>query len=157
MRVTVRSHERIHREYATAPNPELTDDVDVVVEVTSPVEFQVDPAPGHRCQGGHIRGCPDLSLLLGGLRVDAMSADESILGFSNRWYPLAMAIAKERTLPNGITIQAIDSPVFLATKLEAYSDRGSDCLSSKDVVHPGSQAPSWATRTARSSAHAALV
>lgn len=63
-----------------------------------------------------------------------MSADENILGFSNRWYPRAFDSAIERTLPSGRPIRAVSPPLIVATKLEAWRGRGrGDVLRSLDV------------------------
>ena len=71
---------------------------------------------------------------LGDLEVDLMPTGESILGFSNRWYPLAVETAQSLTLPSGITIRLISAPAFMATKFVAFADRGnSDFLASHDL------------------------
>ena len=68
------------------------------------------------------------------LEVDLMPALPSILGFANRWYPLAVQSAKQVVLPSGTSIQLITAPAFLATKFEAFVDRGkSDLLGSHDM------------------------
>jgi len=69
-----------------------------------------------------------------GLTLDMMPTDEAILGFSNPWYPLALATAVERRLPSGTVIRAASPPLILATKLAAWEGRGSgDLLGSLDV------------------------
>jgi predicted nucleotidyltransferase len=66
--------------------------------------------------------------------VDVMPASEKILGFANRWYPLALESAVLTTLPSGLQIKVIGAAVFLATKLEAFRDRGNgDYLFSHDL------------------------
>lgn len=68
------------------------------------------------------------------LEVDLMPALPGILGFANRWYPLAVQSAQRVVLPSGTSIQLITAPAFLATKFEAFSDRGkSDLLGSHDM------------------------
>lgn len=56
--------------------------------------------------------------------VDVMPTIEDILGFSNRWYPLALATAQAVSLPSGLSIRLVAAPVFVATKLEAFAGRG---------------------------------
>jgi predicted nucleotidyltransferase len=69
-----------------------------------------------------------------GLEVDLMPMDSKVLGFANRWYPLAVETAQDVKLPSGTTIKLITAPAFLATKFEAYSDRGeADMLASHDL------------------------
>lgn len=66
--------------------------------------------------------------------VDVMPTLENILGFSNRWYPLALETAEMVQLPSGHEIRLISAPAFLATKLEAFAGRGKgDYLSSHDL------------------------
>ncbi|MBI5899943.1 MAG: hypothetical protein HZB40_12020 [Rhodocyclales bacterium] len=66
--------------------------------------------------------------------VDLMPTDARILGFANRWYPQAVASARRLTLPGGPTIRLITAPHFLATKFEAFADRGNeDVLGSHDL------------------------
>jgi predicted nucleotidyltransferase len=69
-----------------------------------------------------------------GLEVDVMPTDPGILGFANRWYPLAVSSAKSFELPGGEAIRLIAAPVFVATKFEAHADRGGgDLLASHDL------------------------
>lgn len=68
------------------------------------------------------------------IEVDLMPAEPGVLGFSNRWYPLAVATARPFTLPSGGSIQLIAAPAFLGTKFEAFADRGQgDILASHDL------------------------
>ena len=63
-----------------------------------------------------------------------MPTESSVLGFSNRWYPLAVETAQTRTLPSGTAIRLIAAPVFMATKFVAFADRGnSDFMASHDL------------------------
>jgi hypothetical protein len=71
---------------------------------------------------------------IGPVAVDVMPTLEEILGFSNRWYPLALATAQPIALPSGRLIRLLTAPVFLATKLEAFAGRGNgDFLFSHDL------------------------
>ena len=48
--------------------------------------------------------------------------------------PLAVETAQDAKLPSGTMIKLITAPTFLATKFEAYSDRGgADMLASHDI------------------------
>jgi len=71
--------------------------------------------------------------LFGELKVDLMPADPSILGFSSRWYPEVLLHAARIQL-EGIDIRIASPPYFLATKVEAFADRGaSDPYASVDL------------------------
>lgn len=68
------------------------------------------------------------------LEVDLMPTDPAILGFANRWYPLVVETAQCVRLPAGFDIRLITAPAFIATKFEAFSDRGKgDLLGSHDL------------------------
>ena len=69
---------------------------------------------------------------MGVLPIDLMPT-ENILGFQNKWYPIAFKTAKDYKLDEH-TIKLIHPIYFLATKFEAYNNRGNgDLLGSKDI------------------------
>lgn len=77
---------------------------------------------------------PICAMNLNGLRVDFMPDDPAILSFSNSWYPAAYKSANKYTLPDGTEIRLIEPVHFIATKLEAYKQRGNnDLLLSQDI------------------------
>lgn len=68
------------------------------------------------------------------IEVDLMPAKPDIIGFANRWYPLAMETAQLMSLPSGVSIRLIAAPAFLGTKFEAFDGRGGgDLLGSHDL------------------------
>jgi len=127
----------LHLTDRAAPAPELTDDVDVVIEVTSPVEFHTRVREKMRELGAKEDTSEDAPLcrwIIAGITVDLMTSDDQALGFSNRWYPYALKNSRQHTLADGSTIELVSAVAFLATKLEAYNGRGrGDCLRSKDI------------------------
>lgn len=71
---------------------------------------------------------------IGALQLDMMPMEKTVLGFANRWYQLAVETAQPFILPSGKVIKLIIAPVFVATKLEAFADRGKgDFLFSHDL------------------------
>jgi hypothetical protein len=69
-----------------------------------------------------------------GVLIDVMPTDKSVLGFSNRWYKDAQNNAVNKNINDTMTIKVISAPYFLATKLEAFKDRGKqDFLLSHDL------------------------
>jgi hypothetical protein len=69
-----------------------------------------------------------------GFLLDLMPVDPGVLGFSNRWYEEAAARAEPRKLRPGLTILVPPPPVFMASKLEAFRNRGEgDLLGSHDL------------------------
>lgn len=55
-----------------------------------------------------------------------MPDDPNILGFTNRWYEKGIQTSIKYALPSGQQIKHLTSPLFLATKFEAYNGRGKD-------------------------------
>jgi hypothetical protein len=68
------------------------------------------------------------------LVVDIMPTDPTVLDFSNRWYPEAFRTARWHTLSGELSIRVIEPIYLVATKLEAFLDRGDgDYDSSEDL------------------------
>lgn len=124
-----------------APPPRVTYDVDVVAEVAALADYYA--LEQQFAARGFVRDvaqdAPVCRWRLGELCVDLMPSEERILGFANRWYPLAIAGASRVVLPSGRRIRLISAPAFMATKLEAFATRGrGDLLSShdfEDIIH----------------------
>lgn len=113
-----------------------TEDVDLLVQALTLADYhRVEKTLAAR--GFAHDMSPDAPICrwrVGGVAVDVMPALEEILGFSNRWYPLALETAEPQALPSGTVIRLVAAPVFLATKLEAFSGRGNnDYLFSHDL------------------------
>lgn len=120
---------------AAAPS-RVTYDVDLVAQVAALTGY-------HQLEKEFVRlgfkrdmseDAPICRWRLGHLEVDLMPSDTSVLGFANLWYPLAVQTVQLVVLPSGTTIRLIAAPVFLATKFEAFADRGKgDLLGSHDL------------------------
>ncbi len=119
-----------------APPIRVTKDVDVIVEVaTHSTYYQVEKelrTLGFR--NDTREGAPLCRWCWEDLLLDVMPADPAILGFSNQWYPAAVATAENRVLPGGMNIRLVAPAYFIATKLEAFFGRGKgDYLGSHDL------------------------
>lgn len=69
-----------------------------------------------------------------GVLFDLMPVDPAILGFANRWYPDAVETAVPVSLGENLEIRMVTAPAFVATKMEAFADRGQgDLLGSHDL------------------------
>ncbi len=103
-----------------------TEDIDVVVALASKVEWyaleQTLKTRGFSPAGG---AAPICRFVRGALILDVMPSEVDVLGFSNRWYPDALATAELYRLDE-VTIRVISAPCFVAAKLEAYASRGND-------------------------------
>jgi hypothetical protein len=114
----------------------LTNDADVIAEIFS-YEQYVEFSDRLRALGfaeDHSEGAPLCRWKHGKLTLDVMPLDERVLGFSNRWYVGAMAHATELPLKSGHRIRMVTAPYFLATKFEAFQNRGGgDVFASHDL------------------------
>ncbi|MDP8568148.1 hypothetical protein [Methylophilus aquaticus] len=113
-----------------------TDDVDIVAQVANTAGYHQLEAQLR--SKGFVQDmsakAPICRWSYRGVAVDVMPTDKSILGFANRWYPLAIEYANDFVLDAENTIRLIAAPFFIATKLEAFEDRGkSDLLLSHDM------------------------
>lgn len=104
----------------------VTKDVDVIVEVTTHGGYyQIEEALRALGFRNDTReGAPLCRWCWEDLILDVMPTDPGILGFSNRWYPDAVATAELRLLPSGLSIRLVGPAYFIATKLEAFLGRG---------------------------------
>lgn len=119
-----------------APPVRATHDVDAVVAIASLADY--------RRLGEVLRirgfsqtleeGEPPYRWTFAGMKLDIMPTDEKVLGFSNRWYEPAMRTAETVLLHEGLSIRLVAAVYFVATKLEAFEDRGKgDYFSSHDL------------------------
>ncbi len=120
----------------TAAPPRVTYDVDLVAQVAALHGYH--QLEGEFSRRGFVRDmsadAPICRWRYQRIEVDLMPADPDVLGFANRWYPLAMAEATRVALPSGTVIRLISAPAFMATKFEAFADRGrNDLLGSHDA------------------------
>jgi hypothetical protein len=112
-----------------------TKDVDAIVDVTSYAEYA---ALSERLRAvGLTQDASEEAPLCrwrhGNVIVDVMPTDASVLGFSNRWYPMAIDTAQRLEIA-GHTVRIVTPALFIATKLEAFHGRGgNDVFSSHDL------------------------
>jgi predicted nucleotidyltransferase len=114
----------------------MTKDVDLVAEVASTQAYHaLEKAIAARGFSHDLsEDAPICRWRKGELIVDLMPTVEGILGFHNRWYPLAVETAQTVTLAQGVDIRLVAAPAFIATKLEAFAGRGNgDYLLSHDM------------------------
>lgn len=119
-----------------AGSPRITFDVDLVVEVASLAGYHRIESELERLAfvRDHSKGAPICRWQFGGVAVDLMPSEERILGFANRWYPRMMQEADRVVLPGGKVIRLVSAPLFVASKFEAFADRGAgDLLGSHDL------------------------
>jgi predicted nucleotidyltransferase len=102
-----------------------TDDVDVIIEILNYAQraeledklrslgFANDVASGVICRWQIEK-----------ITVDIMPTEDPSIGFSNKWYPEGYKNAIDYIIDDRCTVRILDAPYFLATKFEAFKDRG---------------------------------
>ena len=108
-----------------APPVRSTLDVDAIVAISSypelvAMEERLRELGFTHAQGEDIPVCRWLS---GEVILDLMPTDGSVLGFTNRWYGEALQSAQSVSIGDR-EIRLITAPYFLATKFEAFLNRG---------------------------------
>jgi predicted nucleotidyltransferase len=58
------------------------------------------------------------------MQLDLVPLDEKVLGFANPWYRVGFEEALSAELADGLMVRHLSAPHFLATKFEAFKDRG---------------------------------
>ena len=113
-----------------------TDDVDMVAHALTAREYHEVEQQLQACGFEHdmTEDAPICRWRYQGIVIDLMPSGDGVLGFHNRWYPLAVESAQTVALDDGVAIRLITAPAFVATKLEAFHGRGAgDFLMSHDL------------------------
>ena len=110
-------------------------DVDCVVEITTRADYYrlAEQLRGVGLEEEQGKGVPLCRWRYNDLIIDVMPCDESVLGFTNRWYSEAIAHRVSYRLPDGQEIWIFPPIYFLASKVEAFKGRGGDLRFSKDI------------------------
>lgn len=113
-----------------------TEDVDAIVEVASLAAY-------HRLAEGLMeRGfkqtmadnTPPFRCYWNRMQLDLVPLDEKVPGFANPWYRVGFEAALTVDLAGGLRLRHLSAPHFLATKFEAFKDRGhNDVYMSHDL------------------------
>lgn len=111
-----------------------TNDVDYVVKASSYSDYcrlseRMRELGFHECsEADNTTPIPICRWVVEGVLVDVMPSEKKALGFSNRWYPLALENPSMVEVEPGLFIFVVNPIVFLGTKFEALADRGGDDL-----------------------------
>ena len=105
-----------------------TKDVDVIVEILTYVELS---ALEERLRAAGFKhdtseGAPICRWIVEGCRVDIMPIDSRELGMNSKWFQEALEFSNTVELGKDCTARVIAPALFVATKLEAFKDRGKD-------------------------------
>lgn len=136
--------------YATRESGDVrpTVDVDIVVEVISRSDFSAleqklrEKGFSHAVQSDVL-----CRYQINGIIVDVMPSRNNIIGFSNIWYDEGFKYSARHQIDDLHTVNILTAPYFLASKLEAFKNRGKNdgrissdfedivyLLNSRDVV-----------------------
>ena len=109
-----------------APGIRPTEDVDCVIELVTRSEYYKLEEQLRELGFQHAAGSNDpiCRWHYHGLTADIMPTEGSILNFKNKWYPDGYANSEEVKLSGGRPIRVFSLPYFLASKIEAFQDRG---------------------------------
>ena len=118
----------------TAPDLRPTDDVDVMVQTDNYGRY-FDFIERIKEKGFVERqGDPIGRYVSDELVVDVMPTEADVLGFTNIWYKKAFDKAVYQKLPSGKYIKTVTPVYFIATKFEAFRNRGkNDLMASPDI------------------------
>lgn len=107
------------------PTLRPTEDVDCVVAVLT---YSAFGDWEERLSQLGCQRCTDEGVVcrwwVSGIRVDFMPAHERVLGLRSRWYQEILGNPVKVLLEGGLEVSVVNLPVFLATKFDAFSDRG---------------------------------
>ncbi|MDR3409988.1 MAG: hypothetical protein P4L87_03420 [Formivibrio sp.] len=113
-----------------------TKDVDVIVAVITYNQFAQLEARLRKAGLEHdtSAGAPIFRWIVEGCRVDIMPEEPANLGMNTRWFPETLRLAVLKDLGDGCFAKVATPPLYLATKLAAFHDRGkSDYYLSHDL------------------------
>jgi predicted nucleotidyltransferase len=128
--------------YSTRPETKTraTDDVDIVIEILHYRDYAAIEEK-LRSKGfiNDVQSGIICRYIIHGITVDIMPTSENVLGFKNKWYAEAYAHAMSINLEEGLSVRIFTAPYFLATKLDAFVDRGENegrfSTDFEDIVH----------------------
>lgn len=119
----------------TAPDARHTQDVDCIVDVLSLPEYYQF---AKKLQKKGFRQSSEDEVICrwrrNAILLDIMPTNEKIFGFASGWYKNAVHNTQSLDLSHQRTIKIVTPPYFLATKIDAFKDRGkNDYLASRDL------------------------
>jgi len=108
-----------------AAETRVTDDVDIVVELMNYADFAM--IEDQLRKKGFLNDI-DSGIIcrykINGITVDVMPTEGNILGFKNKWYLAGFQNSILHSLSEKENIRIFNAIYFLASKLDAFNDRG---------------------------------
>lgn len=115
-------------------NPDIksrpTKDIDIVIEMMNRSHFNKieEYLRSKGFKNDMTENAPLCRWIYKGIQVDVMPHDESIMGFTNKWYEPALKSLIQYEIKEGLKINIFSPEYYLATKMEAILNRGLDEL-----------------------------
>lgn len=119
----------IYIDDTAAPTPQPSEDVDCVVELLTYsdwIKFEKrlrDKGFSDYDISGEDADPPTCRKYILGMKVDFMPVEEKVLGYSNEWFKKGLSLAIKVKI-EGVEIRILTLSYFLATKFQAFIDRG---------------------------------
>lgn len=113
-----------------------TEDVDAIVEVATLAGYHrlADELMQRGFKQTMADNTPPFRWYWQRMQLDLVPLDEKVLGFANRWYRTGFEAAVQTEVAAGLVLRHLSAPYFLATKFEAFNDRGrNDAYTSHDL------------------------
>lgn len=103
-----------------------TEDVDAIVEVASLAGYHrlADQLMQRGFKQTMADNTPPFRWYWNRMQLDLVPLDEKVLGFANPWYRVGFEAALVAEVVQGLKLRHLSAPHFLATKFEAFKDRG---------------------------------
>ncbi|QPH41112.1 hypothetical protein [Pedobacter endophyticus] len=104
-----------------------TDDIDILIELLNYRDYgEVERKLFNKGFSNDIESGVICRYKVNGIIVDVMPTSDKILGFANRWYAKGFEMAIKTNIGDGYNIKIFDPVHFLASKIEAFKNRGND-------------------------------
>lgn len=103
-----------------------TEDVDAIVEVASLAAYHrlAEQLMKRGFKQTMADNTPPFRWYWNRMQLDLVPLDEKVLGFANPWYRVGFEAALSVELAGGLHLRHLSAPHFLATKFEAFKNRG---------------------------------
>ena len=112
-----------------------TNDIDVVLEVVTHIDYTKMEKRlfGLKFKNDISEGAPKCRWIVDDIKVDVLPSRDDLGQWRGRWFEEALRTATPREI-SGKTINVVTASCFIATKMDAFADRGNgDFLASRDV------------------------
>lgn len=104
-----------------------TDDVDILIEILNYRDYAgIEDKLRLKGFNNDVESGVICRYKVRGIVVDVMPTSKEILGFANKWYVEGYANSMIYKIDEEYSINIFSAPYFLATKLEAFKDRGNN-------------------------------